>query len=171
MRSPFIDFNESSIPQTFSKQTISALFAFPKLKPSGDNPGDKDNGMHRLETFFLQLHAWRVRQGARDRLRYVLRKARGHGVVEEQEEPPRDAHAPDEPATGIHARPLRLVGSSVGFLVMMRFLLGIVVIVGQVLGWRRRRLFPLNEGHFRNLMLNRRKKDEGTFVKISGRVT
>lgn len=162
---PFVDFTEGSTPKALPEQTISTLFPFPKLKSTGNNPGDEHNGMLRLETFFLQLHAGRVGQRARDRLGNVLRKARGHGVVEEEEEPPREAHAPDEPAARIHARPLRL--PSARFLVVFRFVLGVVVIRELLRRWRwflrRRWLFPLKKGHDGHVMFKPR-QGHGTFV-------
>jgi hypothetical protein len=122
--------------------------ALPELEPAGDDAGDEDDGVLDAEPLLLQLDPGRVRERARDGLRDVLRERRRHRVVEEEQEPPGGAHAPDQPAAAVHARPLAL--GPPGRLLGRRrggggrpFPLVVVVVVGPVaIRGRRRRLLP-----------------------------
>lgn len=73
----------------------------PQLKPTGNNPGDENNGMLGDESFLLQFDPGRIRQRPVDCLRHILREGWRHRMVQEHQEPPERTDHPDKPETTI----------------------------------------------------------------------
>lgn len=104
---PFINITISATPKSLPKQSLSTFPPFPQLKPAGHGRRHEHHRMFSRQSQFPQLYARWVRQRPRYHLRHVLGKRSRHCVIKEQDEPPRHAHATNQPAPRVETRPLR----------------------------------------------------------------